>query len=89
MDHLLDPDGLSLSSPRRLTAKQARPWLKRDTVPLGLLSCGTAIDWIPAADRDAFAARLRRIEGKDCNPDGDLLLFTLPPNRHALVLDDA
>jgi hypothetical protein len=85
---LLDPDGRSLSPPRRLTARQARPWLKRDNVPLGRRPCGAVIEWIPTADRDAFAARLRRIEGKDCNPHGDMLLFTLPPDGHALVLDE-
>jgi hypothetical protein len=86
---LLDPDGHPLPAPRRLTARDARPWVKREDVPLGLLPCGAAIEWTPGADRDAFAVRLRRIEGKDCNPAGDLLLFTLTHDRHALVLDDS
>jgi hypothetical protein len=85
---LLDPDGLPLPPPRRITARQARPWIKRADVLLGVLPCGTAIDWIPGADRDAFAVRLRRIEAKDCNLGGDVLLFALAGNRHALVLDD-
>ena len=81
---LLDPDGFSLPPPHRLTARDTRPWVKREDVPLGLLPCGAAIEWTPDADRAAFAARLRRIEGKDCNPVGDLLLFTL--TRAQLVL---
>jgi hypothetical protein len=85
---LLDPDGFSLPLPRRLTARQARPWVQRDDVPLGLLPCDAAINWIPATDRDSFAGRVRRIEGKDCHPNGDVLLFTVSRNRHALVLDD-
>ena len=83
-----DPDGHPLPPFRRMTIKQARPWIRRDHVPLGVWPCGSPIEWVSAAGRAAFATRLRRAEGKDCNTDGDALLFTLPHDGHAVVIDE-
>ncbi|MCE0538126.1 hypothetical protein LWF15_21760 [Kineosporia rhizophila] len=84
-----DPDGRPLPEPRRMPINQARPWIKREHVPLGVWPCGLPITWVPAADRAALATRLRRAEGKDCNVAGDALLFSLPQDGHAVVIDES
>ncbi len=84
----LGPDGCSLPAPQRMTLRRARSWIKREQVALGVWPCGSAIEWVPADERAAFAVRLRRAEGKDCNLDGDALLFTITAERHAIVLDE-
>lgn len=85
---LLDPSGRPMGTPQRLTARRARPWVKRPDVPLGVLPCGGPIRWSPAEDRPAVAAEIRKHENADCEPAGDVLLFPLADGTHALALDD-
>lgn len=84
----LHPGGAPLTAPRRLSTKQARPWLKREDVLLGRWLCG-AIEWAPAQDRAAFAAGLRARTGPDCHPNGDFLLYRLADGQRCLVLEEA
>ena len=77
------PDGRALEGARRLTYRQARPWLRRSEVIIGVQPCGTAISWLADDERQALVQQLRHAEGKDCNVAGDVLLYRLP---HSTVI---
>ncbi len=56
---LLDPEGFSMSSPQRMTIKQARPWINRDEIPLGIWSCASAIEWSASGEKTTAQGWLR------------------------------
>ncbi|MCZ2827344.1 hypothetical protein O2W14_00660 [Modestobacter sp. VKM Ac-2986] len=85
-DVLHAPDGELLTHGRRVTHRAARPWLRRDDALVGVWPCDSLVEWVPAADRPAFAAQERRAEGRDCNVAGDVLLFRLADGRPVVVV---
>ena len=60
---------------RRLTYRQARPWLRRPDVIVGVRPCGMEVRWVSDEERTQLVARWRHAEGKDCNVAGDVLLY--------------
>lgn len=74
-DGLLGPSGQVLRRARRLTYRQARPWLGRGDAVIGLRPCGMEVTWVADDERQAVVERLRHAEGKDCNVAGDVLLY--------------
>ena len=85
---LHSPDGEPLTHGRRATHRAARPWLRRDDALVGVWPCDSPFEWVPAAERPAFAARERRAEGRDCNVAGDVLLFRLADGRPVVVVQE-
>lgn len=69
--------GQALEGARRLTYRQARPWLRRSDAVNGLRPCGIEVHWVADDERQALVERLRHAEGKDCNVAGDVLLYRL------------
>lgn len=74
---LRGPNGQALVGGRRLTYRQARPWLRRTDAFVGLRPCGMEVHWIADDQRRAVVERLRHVEGKDCNIAGDVTLYRL------------
>ena len=72
---LRGPSGQALVRARRLTYREARPWLRRSDAVIGLRHCGVEVTWVADEERQALLERLRHAEGKDCNVAGDVLLF--------------
>ena len=44
-----------------------------------------AIEWVPDQERSAFVAWVRQVEGKDCDPAGDIALYRLADGRPVYV----
>ena len=82
---LRGPSGQPLTVGRRLTYRQARPWLRRSDAVVGLRPCGMEVNWLPDDERQAVVERLRHAEGKDCNVAGDVLLYRLPDGNIVVV----
>jgi hypothetical protein len=59
-----------------MTYRDARTWLKRPEVVVGVRhECSPEADWLSVEERDALVARLRHAEGRDCNVEGDVMLY--------------
>jgi hypothetical protein len=87
-DQPCGPNAEALTKGRRLTYRQARPWLKRSDVPIGVRPCGTGIRWLPEDERQTYAQRLRHAEGRDCNVAGDVLLYRITDSSKVLVVEE-
>ena len=72
---LRGPNGQALVRARRLTYRDARPWLRRTDALIGTRPCGVEVAWVADDERQALLERLRHAEGKDCNVAGDVLLY--------------
>jgi hypothetical protein len=71
-----------------MTYRQARPWLKRSDVRIGVMPCGTDIRWLQEDDeRQSYVAQLRHAEGRDCNVAGDVLLYRIADSVKVLVVE--
>ncbi|SDN97380.1 hypothetical protein SAMN05660199_01002 [Klenkia soli] len=81
------PDGELLERGRRLTFRDARPWVRRQSALVGVWNCGTPVAWAVGDARRALVDRIRASEGGDCNIGGDVLLFRLADGRRAVVVD--
>jgi hypothetical protein len=83
------PNGEALTRARRMTYRQARPWLKRSDVRIGVMPCGTDIRWLQEDDeRQSYVEHLRRAEGGDCNVAGDVLLYRITDSVKVLVVEE-
>ena len=80
------PGGEPLTHGRALTYREARTWMKRSDALLGQWR-GSTIEWVPDPERAAFVAWVRQVEGKDCDPAGDVALYRLADGRPVLVID--
>ena len=88
VDRRCGPDGEALTHERRLTYREARPWLKRSSVRIGVVPCGTGLRWLEADERDGFVQKLRHAEGRDCNVAGDVLLYRTAKESKVLVVEE-
>lgn len=79
------PGGEALMHGRQLTYREARSWLKRADVVLGRWR-GTTIEWASDEERSSLVMWMRRIEGKDCDPSGDVVLYRLSGGQPVLVV---
>ena len=84
---LRGPSGHNLDRARRMTYRQARPWLRRRDAVIGLRPCGVEVNWMADHERPALVERLRQAEGKDCNVAGDVLLYRTP-NITVIVVEE-
>jgi hypothetical protein len=82
------PDGEELTRQRRLTYRQARPWLKRSNVRIGVAPCGSSVRWVQEEERQTYVQQLRQAEGRDCNVAGDVLLYRNLEGASALVVEE-
>ena len=82
------PNGEPLTRQRRLTYREARPWLKRSSVLIGVAPCGTDIRWLRDDERDGYVQQLRHAEGRDCNVAGDVLLYRMTDSNTVLVVEE-
>jgi hypothetical protein len=80
------PDGEPLTDGRRMTYRQARPWLRRGEALVGVWPSHAPVEWMPEQDRTELTAAARRAEGRDCNVAGDVLLFRRADGRPVLVV---
>ena len=55
----MSPTGLPLKSGRRMSYLDARGWLRREGVALGVEPCRGPVRWLEAEERRDFVARLR------------------------------
>ncbi len=69
-----------------MTYRQARPWLKRSDVAIGVWPCGADIRWLQDDERQSYAQTLRHAEGRDCNVAGDVLLYRITDSVKVLVV---
>jgi hypothetical protein len=81
------PGGEPLTNGRRLTFREARSWVKRSDALLGRWR-GPTIKWVPDQERTAFAAEARQTEGRDCNREGDVVLYRLADRRPVVVVEE-
>ncbi len=82
------PGGEPLTHARRMTYREARSWMKRSDALLGVWPCGPTIEWVYDEERATLAAKVRHAEGKDCNLEGDVLLYRLADGRPVVVVEE-
>ena len=82
------PAGELLTKHRRLSYRDARPWLKRSSVVLGAMACGREIRWLRDDERHDYVQQLRHAEGQDCNVAGDVLLYRTSGGLTVLVVEE-
>lgn len=82
------PNGEQLTRQRRLTYREARPWLKRSSVLIGVEPCGTDVRWLRDDERHEYVQQLRHAEGRDCNVAGDVLLYRMKNGTTVLVIEE-
>jgi hypothetical protein len=82
------PNGEQLTRQRRLTYREARPWLKRSGVRIGVEPCGTDVRWLRDDERQEYVQHLRHAEGRDCNVAGDVLLYYMTDSTTVLVIEE-
>ncbi len=80
------PGGEPLTRGRAMTYRDARSWMKRSDALLGRWR-GPTIEWVPDQERPAFVAWVRQVEGRDCDPAGDVALYRLADGCPVLVID--
>jgi hypothetical protein len=80
------PGGEPLTRGRSMTYREARSWMKRSDALLGRWR-GPTVEWVPDQERPAFVAWVRHVEGKDCDPAGDVALYRRADGRPVLVID--
>jgi hypothetical protein len=88
VDRTRGPNGEELTRERRLTYREARPWLKRSSVLIGVMPCGTDVRWLQDDERQGYVQQLRHAEGRDCNVAGDVLLYRMPDSAKVLVVEE-